>query len=97
MLLPGYLRNVEQTVAPSSIYQLRLVLRGISSLIWRRLLVPCSATIADLHAIFQLAFGWDDEHLNLFHIHGKDYGIAHAGLTLLSVPLIVKPLVLRVA
>src|SRR5207249_1732942 len=48
------------------VYQLRIVLRGVSPLIWRRLLVRSDSTIADLHATFQLALGWSDEHLNRF-------------------------------
>ena len=32
------------------VYQLRVVLRGISPLIWRRILVRSDSTIADLHA-----------------------------------------------
>ena len=47
------------------IYQLRVVLRGIK-LIWRRLLVRSDSTVADLHQALQVAFGWDDEHLNRF-------------------------------
>src|SRR6266568_4079503 len=50
--------------AAGNVYQLRVVLRGVSPLIWRRLLVRSDSTIADLHAIFQLALGWSDEHLN---------------------------------
>ncbi len=38
-----------------SVYQLRVVLRGISPLIWRRLLVRSDSTIADLHTALQLA------------------------------------------
>src|SRR5438552_12948768 len=62
-----------------SVYQLRGVLRGISPLIWRRLLVRSDSTIADLHATLQLAFGWSDEHLNRFVVHGREYGVAHPG------------------
>jgi len=32
------------------VYQLRVVLRGVSPLIWRRLLVRSDSSIADLHA-----------------------------------------------
>jgi hypothetical protein len=38
---------------PLSIYQLRIVLRGISQLIWRRVLVHHDTTLAHLHAILQ--------------------------------------------
>jgi hypothetical protein len=57
-----------------SIYQLRVVLRGISPLIWRRLLVHSDTTLAHLHAILQIVFAWSDEHLHCFHIHGQEYG-----------------------
>ena len=50
------------------VYQLRVVLRGVSPLIWRRLLVRSDSTIADLHASLQLVFGWSNEHLNRFVI-----------------------------
>ena len=61
------------------VYQLRVVLRGVSPLVWRRLLIRSNNTIADLHATFQLAFGWSDEHLNRFVIHGREYGVWHDG------------------
>ena len=61
------------------IYQLKITLRGISPLIWRRLLVHAETSIADLHYILQLAMGWTDSHLHRFLIHGKEYGIAYDG------------------
>src|SRR5215510_12061603 len=61
------------------IYQLRITLRGISPLIWRRLLVSAETSLADLHYILQLVMGWTDSHLHRFLIHGKEYGIAYDG------------------
>lgn len=65
----------EETV----IYQLRVILEGISPLIWRRLLVPGDYSIADLHYILQIAFEWDNVHLHRFEIYSKEYGIGYAG------------------
>jgi hypothetical protein len=62
------------STTPLSIYQLRLVLRGISSLIWRRVLVRSDTTLAHLSAILQILFAWSDEHLHSFYIHGREYG-----------------------
>jgi len=59
---------------PLSIYQLRIVLRGISPLVWRRVLLHSTTTLAHLHAILQILFAWSDEHLHSFHIHGREYG-----------------------
>jgi hypothetical protein len=39
----------------AQIYQLRAVLRGISPLIWRRLLVRSDSTVAQLHQALQVA------------------------------------------
>jgi len=61
------------------VYQLRVVLRGASPLIWRRLLVRCDSSIADLHTTLQISLGWTDEHLNRFVIHGRGYGISQVG------------------
>jgi Plasmid pRiA4b ORF-3-like protein len=68
------------SVAPlPRIYQLRMRLCAISPLIWRRILVRTDISIAFLHHIIQLAFGWTDSHLHRFVIHGKSYGIAYLG------------------
>ncbi len=53
------------------IYQLWVILKDISPLIWRRLLVPGDYSIADLHYILQIAFDWDNVHLHRFEIYGK--------------------------
>lgn len=48
-------------------------------MIWRRLKIPGSTSLADLHYIIQSIYRWDDEHLHQFHIYGKDYGINYDG------------------
>jgi hypothetical protein len=61
------------------IYTLKIVLRGISPMIWRRLRVPGNTSLAELHYIIQIIYGWDNENLHQFHIYGKDYGINYEG------------------
>src|SRR5208337_2919737 len=61
------------------VYQFKVVLRGISPMIWRRLLLRSDHSMADLHYTIQIAMGWTNSHLHRFHIHGKDYGVAHEG------------------
>ena len=48
-------------------------------MIWLRLLVPDCTDIADLHAIIQIAMGWENSYLHRFDIWGKEYGIAYEG------------------
>ncbi|MFN6197493.1 MAG: plasmid pRiA4b ORF-3 family protein [Aphanizomenon sp.] len=64
------------------IYQLKIVLLGISPMIWRRILVSSDSTIEDLHYTLQLAMGWENIHLHHFIIHGKQYGITQLGGTI---------------
>jgi hypothetical protein len=47
------------------VYQFKVALRGISLMIWRRLLLRSDHTIADLHYAIQIAMGWSDAHLGL--------------------------------
>lgn len=37
------------------------------------------SSLADLHYTLQIAFGWDDSHLNFFHIHSRDFSVYHDG------------------
>lgn len=70
---------MEHTEAGVQVYQLRIWLRRISPQIWRRVLVCSDCTIAELHDILQIVFGWSDEHLHRFLIRGKPYGIGRIG------------------
>ncbi len=66
------------------IYQLKVVLLGISPMIWRRLLVKSNDALEDLHYTLQLAMGWEDVHLHHFTIYGKQYGVTQPGGTTFS-------------
>ena len=54
--------------------QLSARLRGVSPQVTRRLLVSEQASLAKLHAVLQVAFGWSDEHLYTFQIRGWQFG-----------------------
>lgn len=60
-------------------YQFKIVLRHVSPMVWRRVVVPSALTLADLHEVIQVAMGWEDEHLHRFHVHGQDHGLARTG------------------
>jgi Plasmid pRiA4b ORF-3-like protein len=70
-----------------AVYQLRVVLRDISPIIWRRLLVVADTSLAGLHDVLQIVFSWSGEHLHRFVIHGADYD-AYAGGDLAQVRLV---------
>ena len=54
-------------------------------MIWRRLLVRGDSTVAQLHEVLQIAFGWNDEHLNRFEIRGREYAVYREGGGLISI------------
>lgn len=59
---------------PPNAVQLHVALDGIEPAIWRRLIVPLTATLADLHHIVQTAMGWKDSHLHQFEMAGLMFG-----------------------
>ena len=61
-------------VSSIAIYQLRVVLCGVSPLVWRRLLVVSTTSIAELHEVLQNAFGWSGEHLIAFLFVARPMG-----------------------
>lgn len=70
------------TISPvpsPKVHQLKIALRDISPLIWRRVLVTSDTTIAFLHDILQTVMGWEDIHLHRFRIYGKAYGVYRPG------------------
>ena len=75
----GAMPDTMQPAPLPSVYRLRVVVRGVSPLIWRRLLVPADTTIAGLHAVLQVAFGWTGTHLHRFVVQGREYGIGYVG------------------
>ena len=56
------------------VYQFKYFVRGISPMIWRRVLVQSNSSLAALHEVIQLSMGWEGEHLYAFRLHGKNYG-----------------------
>jgi hypothetical protein len=56
-----------------TIYQLRITLQEIQPPVWRRLQVPGTTTLAQLHAIIQDAMGWQDYHLYRFTIRDEHF------------------------
>ncbi|MFD4468304.1 plasmid pRiA4b ORF-3 family protein [Rhodococcus sp. NPDC058505] len=45
-------------------YRLRVELSGVVPAVWRRLVVPSTVTLHELHVAVQVAMGWTDTHLH---------------------------------
>ncbi len=57
------------------LYQLKVTLRDIHPLIWRRIQLWEDATLAQLHRILQIVVGWEDYHLHDFVIGRRVYSV----------------------
>ena len=60
--------------AITTVYQLKVTLKGSKPPIWRRIQVPGDVTLYKLHKVLQVAMGWTDSHLHQFIAHGRYYG-----------------------
>ena len=68
----------------TSVHTVKVTLRGSQPPIWRRLQLPSRGTLAQLHQVIQLSFGWQDYHMWDFETpHGR-YGVADRELDILS-------------
>ena len=74
--------NPPAAVTPSSdgavnadaVLQVKVWVVGISPMVWRRVLVPASFTLRELHGVIQVAMGWDGTHLYVFRLRAARYG-----------------------
>jgi Plasmid pRiA4b ORF-3-like protein len=74
-----YAPPMDPSCIPPCVYQFRVVVQGISPLIWRRLLVRSDMCLAARHITLQIVFAWSDVHLHGCRLHGKEYGSARLG------------------
>jgi hypothetical protein len=58
---------------PVSTYELKIALTGIKPPVWRRIRLPATDTLEDLHHIIRIAFDRDDDHLHVFTADGRRY------------------------
>lgn len=79
---PGGERRYGWAMAPAtttttrsrSVHRLRITLQGTSPPVWRRVAVPSSTTLEQLHRVLQDVMGWEDCHLHEFTFAGHRYG-----------------------
>ena len=56
------------------VYQIKVTLRDVRPPIWRRLQVPSTLTLGQLHRVLQIAMGWTNSHMHQFTVCGECIG-----------------------
>ncbi len=59
----------------TGIFQIKIIMEGITPKIWRRILVKDTISFHDLHNVIQLVMGWGNYHLYSFYAHKEEIGI----------------------
>lgn len=71
--MPAKRKRSAKKAASDSMYELKITLREIEPSIWRRIIIPATASLGELHYILQAAMGWTNSHLHQFRIGDVDY------------------------
>jgi hypothetical protein len=62
------LKGRKKTMAPESVYQLKVTLLHSRPPIWRRFQVVSAVTLQRMHRILQVVMGWTDSHMHGFRV-----------------------------
>ena len=65
---------------PVPTYQLKITLTRVRPPVWRRVRMPATAALDELHRVIQIVFDWDDDHLHVFTVDGRRYADPFSGL-----------------
>lgn len=58
-----------------SVFRLRVQLRDVDPVVWRRLLVPGAVRMAKLADMLLAGMGWQNSHLHAFRVGDRRYGM----------------------
>jgi hypothetical protein len=71
-IVPSHVSGRRTSKKASTIFQIKMTLKGIDPPIWRRIHTP-DCTLEELHEIIQVTMGWGFEHLYRFTVGAVDY------------------------
>lgn len=61
--------------AHGDVFVMHIEIRDIEPAIWRRIRVPADVSLARLHDVLQITFGWTDSHLHDFLVGDGRFGM----------------------
>lgn len=63
--------------AAGAVYRLRFTVRDVTPPIWRLVDLSADYTLLDVHRVIQSLFDWEDDHLWLFEVGRKTFGLGN--------------------
>jgi hypothetical protein len=66
--------------SPGRAFQLKIELTRLRPTVWRRVAVPASITLGDLHALIRVILGWGTDHMHAFTVGDTRYSDPFFGL-----------------
>ena len=78
------IRRVRGMAQPGDpVLQMRVTLADVDGPpVWRQVVIPAGYALDRVHNVIQAAMGWQNSHLHMFRIAGRDYGPAHPEIEL---------------
>ena len=72
-------RRVRGMAQPGDpVLQMRVTIAGVDDPpVWRQLVIPAGYTLDRAHDAIQVIMGWQDSHLHVLRIAGREYGPAY--------------------
>ena len=67
-------RRVRGMAQPGDpVFQMRVTLADVDGKpVWRQVVIPAGYTLDRVHSVIQAAMGWQNSHLHMFRIAGRD-------------------------
>jgi len=72
----AYAAQPDERVLSLTVHELRVTLLDVSPPIWRLIRVPSALPLSTVHAVVQIAFGWEDRHLHEWRAGDVTYGLS---------------------
>ena len=66
--------SAQQRQGDKTAVTVRISLADATPVIWRRVVVPASITLASLHEVIQVSMGWENVHLYAFEVGARRFG-----------------------
>jgi hypothetical protein len=66
----------DERILALTVHEMRVTLLDVSPPVWRQIRVPSALPLSTVHAVIQIAFGWEDRHLHEWRVGDITYGLS---------------------